>query len=87
MDGRNGQAHRRRQNFLEGGGGDKKGHNPVKIFRIIPPFRTWPDFNEHFSSSLNNLLYGVTTLNNHHNKLIFQSVQKFISDSKRFKLD
>ena len=37
--------------------------------------------------SLNNLLYGVTTLNNHHNKLIFQSVQKFISDSKRFKLD
>ena len=37
--------------------------------------------------SLNNLLYGVTTLNNHHNNLIFQLVQKFISDSKRFKLD
>ena len=36
---------------------------------------------------LNNLLYGDTNLNNHHNKLIFQTVQKYISDSKRFVLD
>ena len=37
--------------------------------------------------SLNNLLYGDTTLNNHQNKLIFLTVQKYISDSKRFVLD
>ena len=37
--------------------------------------------------SLNNLLYGDTTLNNHQNKLIFLTVQKCISDSKRFVLD
>ena len=36
--------------------------------------------------SLNNLLYEDTTLNNHH-KLIFQTVQKYISDSKHFVLD
>ena len=37
--------------------------------------------------SLNNLLYGDTTLNNYQNKLIFLTVQKYISDSKRFVLD
>ena len=37
--------------------------------------------------SLNNLLYGDTALNNHNNKVIFQSVQKFIFDSKSFKFD
>ena len=37
--------------------------------------------------SLNNLLYGDTNLNNHHNKLTFQTVQKYISDNKRFVLD
>ena len=37
--------------------------------------------------SLNSLLYGDTTLNNHQNKLIFLTVQKYISDSKRFVLD
>ena len=37
--------------------------------------------------SLNNLLYGDTNLNNHHNKLLFQTVQKYISDTKRFVLD
>ena len=37
--------------------------------------------------SLNNLLYGDTNLNNHHNKLIFQTIRNNISDSKRFALD
>ena len=37
--------------------------------------------------SLNNLLYGDTTIYNNQNKLIFQTVQKYISDSKRFVLD
>ena len=37
--------------------------------------------------SLNNLLYGDTNLDNHHNKLILQSVQEYISDSKHFALD
>ena len=34
--------------------------------------------------SLNVLLFGDNTLNNHYNKLIFQAVQKYIADSKRF---
>ena len=33
--------------------------------------------------SLNVLLFGDNTLNNHYNKLIFQAVQKYIADSKR----
>ena len=37
--------------------------------------------------SLNNLLYGDLNLNNDHNKLLFQTVQKYISDTKRFVLD
>ena len=37
--------------------------------------------------SLNNLLYGDSNLNNDHNKLLFQTVQKYISDTKRFVLD
>ena len=34
--------------------------------------------------SPNNLLYGDTNLNNDHNKLLFQTVQNYISDTKRF---
>ena len=34
--------------------------------------------------NLNVLLFGDNTLNNHYNKLIFQAVQKYIADSKRF---
>ena len=34
--------------------------------------------------SLNVLLFGDNTLNNHYNKLIFQAVQKYIADRKHF---
>ena len=37
--------------------------------------------------SPNNLLYGDSNLNNDQNKLLFQTVQKYISDTKRFVLD
>ena len=37
--------------------------------------------------SLNKLLYGDSNLNNDHNKLLFQTVQKYISGTKRFVLD
>ena len=37
--------------------------------------------------SPNNLLYGDSNLNSDQNKLLFQTVQKYISDTKRFVLD